>query len=158
MKVILFQDVPKVGRKNEVKDVSDGFARNFLLAKGLAKPATESALKQLETIQADLAKQAEADLKAQEEVATQIDGQELEMAVKADSTGKLYGSITPIKIAKFLKDKGFDITKKNIKTVEPIKALGEYEVVLELNHGLEAKVKLIVSEQAGDAKEENDLE
>lgn len=158
MKVILSQDVPKVGKKNEVKEVSDGYARNFLLANGLAKPATESAIKQLETVQAELAKQAEEDLKAQEEVAAQIDGQEFEILSKADSTGKLYGSITPIKVAKFLKEKGFDISKKNIKTVEPIKAIGEHDVVLELDHGLEAKIKLIVNEQPGDAKEEDDLE
>jgi len=153
MKVILSQDVLKVGKKNEVKEVSDGYARNFLLAKGLAKPATEAALKQAEALQAELAKQAEEDLKAQEEVATQIDGQEFEMMAKADGTGKLYGSITPIKIAKFLKDKGFNVAKKNIKTVEPIKTLGEHEIVLELDHGLEAKVKLIINEQVGEGKE-----
>ena len=109
MQVILSQDVPKVGKKNEVKEVADGYARNFLIAKGLAKPATEAALKQLELIKAELARQAEEDLKIQENVVSQIDGQEFEIISKADGTGKLYGSITPVKVAKILKDKGFEI-------------------------------------------------
>ncbi|MBU2037237.1 50S ribosomal protein L9 [Patescibacteria group bacterium] len=159
MKVILSQDVPKVGKINEVKEVADGYARNFLLANGLAKPATEAALAQLEILKADLARKAEADLKAQEEIATQIDGQEFEIIVKADAKGKLYGSLTPLKITKFLQEKGFEITKNNLKMAESIKTTGEHEIVLEMEHGLEAKIKLIVIEQAGESgkEEEDDL-
>ncbi len=156
MKVILSQDVPKVGKKNEVKEVSDGYARNFLFQKGLAKPATETELAQLELIKAQLARQAEADLKIQEELVSQIDGQEFEMTAKADEGGKLYGSLTPLKIVKFLKEKGFEITKSNLKMAEPIKTTGEYEIVLEMEHGLEAKIKLIVIEQVDEDKKEKD--
>ena len=158
MKVILSQDVPKVGKKNEVKEVSDGYARNFLFQKGLAKPATEAMLAQLELIKTELAQKAEADLKAQEEVVAQIDGQEFEMASKADVSGKLYGSVTPMKVAKLLKDKGFDIAKNNVKMEESIKMLGEHEITLEMNHGLEAKIKLIINEPEGELKEKDDLE
>ena len=156
MKVILSQDVVKVGKKNEVKEVADGYARNFLLAKGLAKPATEAELAQLEALKAELAKQAEADLKAQEDVVAQIDGQEFEITAKADESGKLYGSLTPLKIAKFLAEKGFVVAKKNLKMAEPIKAIGEHELTLEMDHGLEAKIKLIVIEQAGEEKKLED--
>jgi large subunit ribosomal protein L9 len=90
------------------------------------------------------AKKAEEDLKETEQVAVKIDGQEFEMASKADDTGKLYGSITAVKVAKFLKDSGFDVKKNNIKLKEPIKELGEYDIMLELDHGLEATVKLII--------------
>lgn len=155
MKVILSKDVPKVGKKNEIKEVADGYARNFLFQNGLAKPATETELAKLETMMADLAHQAEEDLKVQEEMVAQIDGQEVEIEAKADAKGKLYGSITPVKLAKILKDKGFDIAKNNIKLSEHIKTLGEHEITLEMDHGLEAKIKLIISEQAGDAKEED---
>jgi len=158
MKVILSQDVPNVGKKNEVKEVSDGYARNWLFQKGLAKPATEAALAQLELIKAELAKKAEADLKAQEEIVAQIDGQEFEIASKADAAGKLYGSITPMKVAKLLKDKGFDVSKKNVKLLEPIKMLGEHEITLEMDHGLEARIKLIINEQLAEVKEEDNLE
>ena len=154
MKVIFSQDVPKVGQKNEVKEVADGYARNFLIAKGLAKPATEAALKQLELIKAELARQAEEDLKIQENVVSQIDGQEFEIISKADGTGKLYGSITPVKVAKILKDKGFDISKNNVKLAVPIKTIGEHEIDLELNHGLEAKIKLIINEEPKEKAEE----
>lgn len=157
MKVILSQDVAKVGKKNEVKEVADGYARNFLLAKGLAKPATEAELARLETIKKELAQQAEADLKMQEEIVSQIDGQEFEITVKADEGGKLYGSLTPVKIAKFLKEKGFAVAKNNLKMAEPIKTTGEHEIILEMEHGLEAKINLIVSEQVGEsAKEKED--
>lgn len=155
MKIILVQDVPELGRKNEVKEVSDGYARNFLLAKGLAKPATESALKQLAKIKEEIAQEAEADLKLQEEIVAQIDGQEFEILSKADDTGKLYGSITPLKVAKLLKDKGFNVTKKNVKMEEPIKTIGEYDIVLEMDHGLEAKIKIIVNEQIEKIAEED---
>jgi len=154
MKIILSQDIPKVGKKNEVKEVADGYARNFLIAKGLAKPATEAALKQLELIKAELARQAEEDLKIQENVVSQIDGQEFEIISKADGTGKLYGSITPVKVAKILKDKGFDISKNNVKLAVPIKTIGEHEIDLELNHGLEAKIKLIINEEPKEKAEE----
>ena len=154
MQVILSQDVPKVGKKNEVKEVADVYARNFLIAKGLAKPATEAALKQLELIKAELARQAEEDLKIQENVVSQIDGQEFEIISKADGTGKLYGSITPVKVAKILKDKGFDISKNNVKLAVPIKTIGEHEIDLELNHGLEAKIKLIINEEPKEKAEE----
>jgi len=156
MKIILSQDIPKVGKKNEVKEVADGYARNWLLPKGLARPATEAELAQLELIKAQLAQQAEADLKIQEEVVSQIDGQEFEMVSKADDTGKLYGSITPIKVAKLLKDKGFSVAKNSVKMAEPIKMLGEHEIILEMDHGLEAKIKLIINEQAAEAKKEKE--
>lgn len=150
MRVILSQDIPKVGKKNEVKEVSDGYARNFLLAKGLAKPATESALKQLEAERELLAKKSEEELKVQEEIVTQIDGQEIEITAKADENGKLYGSITAAKIAKVLNDKGFNVSKKNIKLDDSIKELGEYDINLEMDHGLEAKIKIIVNEELSD--------
>jgi large subunit ribosomal protein L9 len=154
MKVIFLKDVPSLGKKNEVKEVSDGHARNFLFPEGLAKPASEQALAQLEEEKKVLAQKAEADLKQQEHLVTQLDGQEIEISAKADETGKLYGSITPAKIAKILKDKGFEVAKKNVKLEDPIKEVGEHDVPLEMDHGLEAKIKVIVTEQTGGGSEE----
>jgi large subunit ribosomal protein L9 len=158
MKVILLKDVPGVGKKDEVKDVADGYARNFLLVKKLAKPATESALIQLEAEKEALAKNSEEQLKIQEELTAQLDGQEIEITAKADDQGKLYGSITAIKIAKVLVDKGFKVTKKNIKLPEPIKEAGEYDITLEMDHGLEAKIKIIVTGQSDDREETDGLD
>ena len=151
MKVILLQDVDNLGKKYEVKEVADGYARNFLFANDLAKLATEEALKQLEQERALLVQKAEADLKAEEQVVGQLDGQEIEITAKADDGGKLFGSITAAKIAKVLKDKGFDIKRNQIKLSQPIKEVGEYDdIVVESSHGLEAKIKVIVSEELGE--------
>lgn len=147
MKIILLRDVEKLGKKFEVKEVADGFARNFLIPKGLAKPATESALKTLEAEKAAAEATAVEDLKKTEEMVASLDGQEIEISVKAGEDGKLYGSLTPLKITKILKDKGMEIKKNQIKLSQPIKEIGEHEITIEFPHGLEAKVKLIVSEE-----------
>lgn len=147
MKVILLQDVEKLGKKFDVKEVADGYARNFLLPKNLVKPATEEALKQLEAEKEAAAKKAEEELKATEEIVERLDNQEIEIIAKIDENGKLYGSLTALKIARVLKDKGFDVSKNQIKLKEPIKEVGEYDMVVEFPHGLEAKVKIIVVEE-----------
>lgn len=148
MKVILLQDVEKLGKKFDVKEVADGYARNFLLPNNLVKPATEEALKQLEAEKEAAIKKAEEELKIMEEIVSQLDDQEIEIVSKVDENGKLYGSLTPLKIAKILKEKGFNIAKNQIKLAEPIKEVGEYDVVVEFPHGLEAKIKIIVTEEA----------
>lgn len=158
MKVILLQDIPKIGKKFDVKEVADGYARNFLLPKGLIKPATEEALKTLEAEKLAAAKKAEEELKMVEQTVSQLDGQEIEIFSKADESGKLFGAITPLKIAKVLKEKGFEAKKNQIKIAEPIKTIGEHEITLEMEHGLEAKIKLIVSEQLKEDSKEEDLE
>lgn len=147
MRVILLQDIEKLGKKYEVKEVANGYARNFLFPKGLAEPATESALKELEAKKAALELVAEADLKITEELVANLDGQEIEITAKIDEEGKLYGSITPLRIVKALQKKGFDIKKSQVKLEEPIKDVGEYDVVIEFPHGLEAKIKVIVAEE-----------
>lgn len=148
MKVILLKDVETLGKKNDVKEVSDGHARNFLFPNGLAKVATEEALKRLEEEKEAKAKKAEAELVQEEQVISELDGQEIEITAKADESGKLYGAITEAKLVKALKDKGFDVAKKNIKLAESIKETGEYEVMIELSHGLEAKIKIIITQEA----------
>jgi len=157
MKIILLQDVGKLGKKNDVKEVADGHARNFLFPRGLAKPATEEALKQLEIEKEAATKKAEEDLKITEGLVAQVDGQEIEILVKSGKGGKLYGSITPAKIVNALSEKGFEIKKSQVKLDKPIKEAGEYDVALELDHGLEAKIKLIVIEQAADGLAEEDV-
>lgn len=150
MKVILLKDSEKLGKKGEVKEVAEGFARNFLFPRDLAEPASESALKRLAQEKEEQAKKAEADLEITERVVGGLDGQEVEISAKMDESGKLYGSITSAKIAKVLKDKGFEVKPKQVKLIEPIKEAGEFDIALEFPHGLEASIKLIVS---GEMKE-----
>lgn len=146
MKVILLQDIEGLGKKNDVKNVTDGYARNFLFPRKLVKPATPKAIKELEKQKELDTQKAEEELKKAEETVNQIDGLEFEVMEKIDESGKLYGSISEIRIAKILKDKGFEIKKKQIKIPQPIKGLGEFPVTILFDHGLEAEIKLIIIE------------
>jgi len=147
MKVILLKDVQKLGKKFDIKDVADGYARNFLIPKKMVKPASEAAIKALEAEKEAAETVAVLDLKATEEIVANLDGQEIEISVKVSEEGKLYGALTPLKISKALQEKGFEIKKSQIKINEPIKEAGEHEITIEFSHGLEAKIKIIVIEE-----------
>lgn len=153
MKVILLQDIENLGKKNDVKNVADGYARNFLFPKNLAKPASKQALEELKKQKELEAQKAEEDLKKVQEIVAQIDRLEIETLVKVDEQGKLYGSINEIKIGQILKEKGFDIKKDQIKIPQPIKEIGEYPVTILFDHGLEAEIKIIVIEEKKSTEE-----
>lgn len=142
MRVVLLKNVPKLGRAGEVKEVSMGYARNFLLAKNLATPATADILARLEKQGKTKAKAAEKDLKNVQGQASGLDGQEIELKEKASEQGKLYAGVTAAKIVKALGTQGFKIDKKWVALKEPIKEVGEHEVVLKMEHGLEVKIKV----------------
>ena len=147
MKIILLQDIDNLGKKYEIKEVADGYARNFLIPKGLAKPATKENLKWLESQKEIEVKKAEEELKKVEAVATNIDGQEIIILVKVGAEGQLFESITSQKIYEKLKELGFEIKKSQIDLPEPIKELGEYPVKIKFEHNLEAEIKIIVVEE-----------
>ena len=147
MKIILLQDIDNLGKKYEIKEVADGYARNFLIPKGLAKPATKENLKWLESQKEIEVKKAEEELKKVEAVATNIDGQEIIILVKVGAEGQLFESITSQKIYEKLKELGFEIKKSQIDLPEPIKELGEFPVKIKLEHNLEAEIRIIVVEE-----------
>jgi len=147
MKIILLQDIDNLGKKYEIKEVADGYARNFLIPKGLAKPATKENLKWLESQKEIEVKKAEEELKKVEAVATNIDGQEIIILVKVGAEGQLFESITSQKIYEKLKELGFEIKKSQIDLPEPIKELGEFPVKIKLEHNLEAEIRVIVVEE-----------
>ncbi len=147
MRVILLKDVENLGKKYEVKEVKNGYARNFLIPQGLAKPATETALIWLETQKEIEAKKAEEELKKIQEKATAIDGQELIIPVKMGEEGQLFESIASQKISEKLKELGFEIKKPQIDLKEPIKELGEFPIKIRFEHNLEAEIKVIVVEE-----------
>ncbi len=147
MRVILLKDVENLGKKYEVKEVKNGYARNFLIPQGLAKPATETALIWLETQKEIEAKKAEEELKKIQEKATAIDGQELIIPVKMGEEGQLFESIASQKISEKLKELCFEIKKPQIDLKEPIKELGEFPIKIRFEHNLEAEIKVIVVEE-----------
>jgi large subunit ribosomal protein L9 len=147
MRVILLQDIEKLGKKYEIKEVKNGYARNFLIPKGLAKAATKEALQWLATQKEVEIQKAEEDLKKVQELASSIDDQEVIIPVKIGEEGQLFESITSQKISEKLKELGFEIKKTQIDLEEPIKELGEFPVKIKFEHNLEAEIKVIVTKE-----------
>lgn len=146
MKVILLQDVPKLGKKFEVREVATGHALNLLIPKGLVKQATKEALEWLE-MQKELAeKVAEQSLQKSQDIASQLDDMEVTMAVKVGEEGQLFEAINAQKIADRLKELGYAVKKAQVKLEDPIKELGEFSVKVSLEHNLEAEIRLIITE------------
>ena len=147
MKVILLEDVQTLGKKYEVREVKNGYARNFLISRGLAKTATRQALKWLENKKEAIEKEIEEDLKKEQAVASTLDGLELNIPVKVGKEGQLFESISSQKIADKLKEMGYDVKKSKIILEEPIKTLGEFPIKISLEHNLEVEVRIIVVEE-----------
>lgn len=143
MKVILLKNVDKLGEEGEVKEVADGYARNFLIPQDLAQPATEQALREAELNAAKKSKVDQTDLEEVQKLAEQLDGRELFIKVK-EKDGTLFGSINEKTIAKTFADEGLEIEPESVKLDKPIKEIGDYDVRLELPHGLEANIKVIL--------------
>jgi len=139
MKIILLKNVEKLGKQGEIKEVAFGYARNFLIPRGLADMATPDLVERIGKMKKNEEVRAEADLHQTERLGSKLDGKGFEMSVKATEDGKLYASITPAKISSLLKDNGFAITKEQVKT-EPIKVLGEHSILIQLPHALEATI------------------
>jgi len=147
MKVILLEDVEKVGKKFEVKEVADGHARNFLFARGLAKKASPEALKWLE-MQKELASQkAEEELKNTQELASSLDDLEVPIAVKVGEEGQLFESINAQKISERLKEMGHEVKKSQIKLENPLREIGEFPVKIVFEHNLEAEIRVILTQE-----------
>ena len=146
MRVILLQDVENLGKKYEIKEVKTGFARNFLIAKNLAKPVSKEALKWLETQKEIAVKKEEEELKKFQELAAAVDDQEVVISVKIGEKEQLFESISPQKISEKLKELGFEIKKSQIDLSQPIREIGEFPVKIKFEHNLEAEIKVIVTE------------
>ncbi len=147
MKVILLKDVEKLGKKFEIKEVADGFAKNFLFPKKLAKPATKENLEWLEKMKKKIEKKAEEELKKVQKIASALDGLELIIPLKVGKEGQVFDSITKQKILEKLKEKGHEIKKNQILLEKPIKELGEFPVKVKLPHNLEVEIKIIAVEE-----------
>lgn len=143
MKIVLLQDVEKLGKLGDIKDVSDGYAKNFLLPRGLAGLATGKLLGQIE------AKKKEAENKRQKELAIirdqadKFNGIEVKVPLKIGEDGKPFGSVTVTKIISALKKAGFDIDKSQIDLKDSIKTLGSHNVKLDFGHGIEATINVV---------------
>ena len=147
MKVIFLKDLPK-GKKGEIKEVADGYARNFLLPQGLAVLATPSATKAAETLSEEKAERQARQREELNEVIQQLEGKELHFKAKAGAKGRLHGAVTGANIAdEISKLMNFEIDKKKVELEEPLRHLGSYDVGINLGSGSEAKIKVIIEEE-----------
>jgi large subunit ribosomal protein L9 len=147
MRIILQEDVEQLGMRGQVVDVADGFARNYLLPRKLGLPATEGNLKRLEQIRSHLVKRTATEKTSAEQLASLLSSVSIELVRKAGETNQLFGSVTSADVAEALAAKGYKIDKRSIQLEEPIKVIGEYDILVRLAHGVAASVKVVVSRE-----------
>src|SRR3954468_20099995 len=151
MKVLLTQNVEKLGSTGEIKEVSGGYGRNYLIPKGMAVLATRGQVKQAEERQAAQQKRDQAARRDAEALAARINGQTLRFTARVGELDRLYGSITSSDIAeKILSQTGVEINRRKIDLDEPLKRIGIYPIKIRLLAGLEPLVNVVVEGQAGD--------
>lgn len=144
MKVILKADVKGTGKKGDILEVSDGFAKNFLLKKGLAEIATAGGINEItQRRTADAYHKAENE-KALRELAAKLSGTGVTVSIRAGENGKVFGSVTTAHIASALSELGFEIDKKRITLKENIKTVGTFEADVRFMEGVISKIKVNV--------------
>lgn len=153
MKVILTDKVKSLGNIGEIVNVSQGFARNYLIPNKLAKLADEGNEKQMEDYQKMLAKKVAEEKAAAEAVAKKISGLTISLTKKIGGNGKLFGTVTNTELAKLLEAQGAVIERRMITIENPIKNLGEFEVVAKIFKGVEATFKVKVEIDPAQAEE-----
>ncbi len=145
MKVILKENVQNLGQKNEIKEVADGYARNYLFPNNLAKKATESEVKKAKMLQEKREKAKEKKREKLEKMANEIEGKKVEFTMKTGEKGQLFESVHKKDIVEKIKELGYkEVEEKHINLENPIEKEGEYEVNLNLGENLSSKIEVIV--------------
>ena len=144
MEVILREHVDNLGKRGEIVKVADGFARNYLLPRKLALPATEGNRKHVER-ERKIMETREAEEKASAEaISSRLSTVDITIARRVGDTEQLYGSVTSADIVDFLKSKGFDVDRRKLILPEPLKSLGEFDVPLKLHREVTVPLKVKV--------------
>ncbi len=145
VEVILRDDVPSLGKIGQVVRVKPGYARNFLLPRGLAVEANSKNLHVLEHHKRVIGAKAERERKAAEGLAQKLGSLKLTVQARAGEEGRLFGSVTNLDVERLLADRGFQVDRRRIQLAEPIKQLGTYPIVIQLGRDVRATVELIVA-------------
>jgi large subunit ribosomal protein L9 len=151
MKVVLMQDVPNLGKAGEIKEVADGYGRNYLLPKGYAALATKGLIKQaLERSEAQKKRDQKARAEA-EQLAQRLNGQTIRFTVRVGELDRLYGSITNGDIAEKIQQQfNLEIDRRRIELGDPIKRAGVYSVPVRFSGGIEARLNVVVEGEGGE--------
>ncbi|RLD18262.1 MAG: 50S ribosomal protein L9 [Caldiserica bacterium] len=147
MEVILRVDIPKLGKRGDIVSVKDGYARNFLIPRGLAYPKTEENLLRVEKEKKLFEKKKEAEIERLKSLSEKISSISIRIKKKTHDEVKIYGSVTKEEIQEALKKEGIEIDKRSIEIKEPIKELGVYHVDVNLGKDIVAKLKLWVEKE-----------
>jgi large subunit ribosomal protein L9 len=147
MKVVLIKELEGYGTVGTVINVKDGFARNYLIPKGIALPATESNLKHVQSILSQKQRKLQKEKEKALALAKKLEGLVLEIKHQVGEKGKLYGSVTSAEIAKALAEKGIEIDRKKIVLAKPIRDVGIYTVPIKLHPEVEVQIKVDVQPQ-----------
>ncbi len=144
MKVLLRRNVDKLGRTGDIVTVADGYARNFLLPRGLATTVTPANIKAVEARKRKEALEEKSTREGLSKLAEELSGFEFSIAVKANEEGRLFGSVSPADVARELARRGYSVEEDSVRLEEHIKECGTYDVTLDLYPGINTKVKLFV--------------
>lgn len=144
MKVILKADVKGSGKKGDILEVSDGFAKNFLIKKGLAEVATACGINEINQKKASEFYHKAEEIKAMKELAQKLNGQKVEIKIKVGDNGKVFGSVTSANVASALAEKGFSVDKKTIR-MDAWKSVGTFSAEIRLMENITAKITVEVS-------------
>ena len=146
MKVILLENLRRIGSIGEIIDVKRGFARNFLISNKKALYASKENIKEVEKIKAELSKKDNEKKKEASQIAEQINGKEYSVKKLSTENNELYGSVKPTEISKLIQEENkIDIKPSMIQPVEEIKALGKFKVKISLHSEVDAEIKINVS-------------
>lgn len=148
MKVILRKNFDQLGKVGEIVNVKDGYARNFLIPRGVAYQATQGNIRALEEEKKQIQKREVKELEEAQKLAAEMEKVSVTIPVKVGEEEKIFGTVTSQMIVDSLKEKGFDVDKRKVEITEPIKSLGIYSVVVKLHTNVTATVKTwVVREQ-----------
>ncbi|HIB28739.1 LSU ribosomal protein L9p [hydrothermal vent metagenome] len=147
MQVILLETIQKVGALGDLANVKAGYARNYLIPRGKAKPATKANLAEFETLKADLQAKEAAALSAAQTIEAKMADTVCTITANAGDEGKLFGSITTADISESLAKAGFEVEKRTINMSEAIRHTGEYDVSVTLHSSVSVAIKVVVEAQ-----------
>jgi large subunit ribosomal protein L9 len=146
MKVVLIQDVKGTGKAGETKDVADGYARNFLLPRKLAQPATKGAEAQVERQKATAVQREERELSEARDLAKKLEAAQVTLKLRSGKDGKLFGAVTNADVASALKQQhGITLDRRKIEFDEPVKAMGPGTAHVKLHRDVTARIPLMVT-------------
>jgi large subunit ribosomal protein L9 len=144
MKVILLKDVKALGKADDIKEVQDGYARNFLFKQNLALEATPANLNSVKNRKSAESARASRELAEARDMGARMNGQVFTMPMKCGDAGRLYGAVTAMDIAEMLAKNGFKVDKRGISFHQAIKTLGEFEAEVRLHHDVTVKIGIKV--------------